>query len=101
MRRRSARYSHERWATEFLGANRGFSRYVLRELEQRGPLLSRELEDRSAGATETHRWYGSRRVAIMLDVLHRRGRVAIVGRRSGQRLWDLAERCIRRPSACR
>ena len=28
----------------------------------------------------------------MLDVLHGRGVVAIVGRRGGQRLWDLAER---------
>jgi uncharacterized protein YcaQ len=28
----------------------------------------------------------------MLDVLHRRGQVAIVGRRGGERLWDLAER---------
>ncbi len=28
----------------------------------------------------------------MLGVLHLRGEVAVVGRRSGQRLWDLAER---------
>ncbi len=28
----------------------------------------------------------------MLDILHGRGLVAIVGRRNGQRLWDLAER---------
>ena len=28
----------------------------------------------------------------MLDILHGRGVVAIVGRRGGQRLWDLAER---------
>ncbi len=28
----------------------------------------------------------------MLDLLHGRGVVAIVGRRNGQRLWDLAER---------
>ncbi len=28
----------------------------------------------------------------MLDILHGRGVVAIVGRRNGQRLWDLAER---------
>jgi uncharacterized protein len=92
MRRRSTRYSFERRAADFLKANSRFRRYVLGELERRGPLLSRELEDRSAGARDSHRWYGSRRVAIMLDVLHRRGRVAIVGRRRGQRLWDLAER---------
>jgi uncharacterized protein len=28
----------------------------------------------------------------MLDILHGRGVVAVVGRRDGQRLWDLAER---------
>jgi uncharacterized protein len=92
MRRRSSRYSHERWAAEFLKANPGFRRYILGEIERRGPLLSRDLEDRSVGDRERHRWHGSRRVAIMLDVLHRRGLVAIVGRRGGQRLWDLAER---------
>src|SRR5205823_1129741 len=62
------------------------------ELERRGPLLSRDLEDRSAGEWSMHRWYGSRRVGIMLDLLHRRGEIAIVGRQGGQRLWDLAER---------
>src|SRR5262249_15607256 len=37
-------------------------------------------------------WYGSRNVSVMLDILHGRGHVAIVGRRGGERLWDLAER---------
>ena len=37
-------------------------------------------------------WTGSRNVTQMLDILHGRGIVAIVGRRGGQRLWDLAER---------
>jgi uncharacterized protein YcaQ len=72
--------------------NDGFRRYVLRELERGGPLLSRELEDRSSGARERHRWYGSRKVGIMLELLHLRGVVAVVGRRGGQRLWDLGER---------
>ena len=29
---------------------------------------------------------------MLLDILHERGVVAVVGRRNGQRLWDLAER---------
>jgi uncharacterized protein len=82
----------QRRAREWLKENASFRRYVLRELEQRGPLLSRELEDRSAGAREHHRWFGNRKVGEMLDLLHARGVVAIVGRRNGQRLWDLAER---------
>ena len=31
-------------------------------------------------------------MAVLLEILHGRGVVAVVGRRNGQRLWDLAER---------
>jgi uncharacterized protein len=92
MRRRRGKYTWERRGTEFLKANARFKRYVLRELELNGPMLSRELQDHSKGEREDHRWYGSRNVGIMLEILHGRGVVAIVGRRGGQRLWDLAER---------
>jgi hypothetical protein len=92
MRRRRGKYAHERRATEFLRANAGYKRYVLRELERRGPLLSRELDDDSIRTWKSHGWYGTRNTSVMLDILHGRGVVAIVGRRNGQRLWDLAER---------
>ena len=82
----------QRLMKEWLQENAGFRRYVLRELERRGPLLSRELEDRSLGRRETHRWYGTRRVGIMLELLQLRGIVAVAGRRNGPRLWDLGER---------
>jgi uncharacterized protein YcaQ len=91
--RRLGRYSGERWANEFLKTNSRFKRYVLTELGQNGPLLSRDLEDRSRDrGRERHAWYGSRNVGMMLELLHARGMLAIVGRRGGQRLWDLAER---------
>jgi len=90
--RTSTRYASERWMHGFMAENRGFKRYVLRELERRGPLLSRELEDRAAGEPRDHRWYGSRRVGHMLTILHLRGEIAIAGRQGRQRLWDLAER---------
>jgi uncharacterized protein YcaQ len=91
--RRATRYSGQRWGREFLAANQPFRRYVLRELERRGPLLSRDLEDRSrTHRDEERRWYGTRNVTIMLDLLHSRGHVAVAGRLGGQRLWDLAER---------
>jgi uncharacterized protein len=93
MRRRRNKYAWERRGNEFLKANARARRYLLRELEQRGPLLSRELEDHAiAPWGESHRWWGARNVALMLDILHGRGVVAVVGRRDGQRLWDLAER---------
>ncbi len=90
--RRSRRTKSQRWVREFLAEKRAFRRYVLRELERRGPLLSRELEDRSGEARRTARWYGARYVGLMLTSLHLYGEIAVVGRRGGQRLWDLAER---------
>jgi uncharacterized protein YcaQ len=82
----------ERRGLELLRRNAGFRRYVLRELERRGPLLSRELEADLVEDKEHHPWWGTRKVPLLLDILHMRGQVAIVGRRNGQRVWDLAER---------
>jgi uncharacterized protein YcaQ len=92
MRRRRGKYAWERRGSEFLQKNPAYKRYILRELEHNGPLLSRELADHSVRTWESHGWYGNRNAAVMLDILHGRGLVAIVGRKNGQRLWDLAER---------
>jgi uncharacterized protein YcaQ len=91
-RRRTGKYAWERRGTEFLRKNAAFRKYVLRELERRGPLLSRELLDSSVRTWTSHGWYGNRNVTVMLELLEGRGLVAIVGRRGGHRLWDLAER---------
>jgi uncharacterized protein YcaQ len=69
-----------------------FRRHVLRELERRGPLLSREIADHPRAQREDHRWWGARQVGLMLELLAARGEVAVVGRRGKQRLWDLADR---------
>jgi uncharacterized protein YcaQ len=90
--RRPGNTARGRWHREFLARNRRFRIYVLSELERRGPLLSRELEDRSAEGRGRHRWYGARYVGRMLQLLDKRGEIAVVGRRGGARLWDLAER---------
>lgn len=90
--RRSRRTKSQRWVNEFLTENAAFKRYVLRELERNGPLLSRQLEDRSKGERERHRWWGSRMVGLMLLSLHNYGEIAVVGRRGGERLWDLTSR---------
>ncbi len=90
--RRSRRYKSERWVREFLTENRAFRNYVLRELDRRGPLLSRDFEDRAKGERRDHRWYGSRMVGLMLASLHLYGEITVVGRRTGERLWDLAKR---------
>ena len=77
---------------EYLKVNASYRRYVLRELERRGPLLSREIEDHRPSGRDPHRWWGERKMGLMLGVLNTRGEVAVVGRRGNQRVWDLAER---------
>ena len=92
MLRKRGNQMYEQRGQEFLEANARFKRFVLKELEQRGPLLSREIEADLMVSRDPHEWWGSRKVALMLMLLEGRGVVAVVGRRGKQRLWDLAER---------
>jgi uncharacterized protein YcaQ len=76
--------------SDFLKANAGFRRYLLSELDN-GPKLSRDL---SAGLVrrwgqKDGGWWGSRNVSLILEMLHRRGEIAVVGRQGGQRVWGL------------
>ena len=83
----------ERQRDAWLAENRSFRRYVLRELERRGPLLSREIEDHTGHKREDAPTGGARgKMGLMLEILAARGEVAVVGRRGKQRVWDLAER---------
>jgi uncharacterized protein YcaQ len=80
-------------AAKWLAEHRPFRRYVLRELERRGPLLSREIDThRSRVGKDRHDWWGARQMGLMLEILAAQGEVAVVGRRGKQRVWDLAER---------
>jgi uncharacterized protein len=78
-------------AKEFLREHASFRRTILRELDARGPLLGRELHDPKPRAAK-HPWWGTRRVGVMLEILAARGEIAVVARRGGHRVWDLAER---------
>lgn len=85
--------SYSRRRSEYLKEHRAFRQYVMRELESRGPLLSREIETHvSRKGKARHDWWGARQMGLMLEVLSARGLVAVAGRRGGQRVWDLAER---------
>jgi uncharacterized protein YcaQ len=76
----------------WLKEHAAYRRHVLRELRERGPLLSREIEDAPGHRREDHRWWGARKMGLMLECLSARGEVAVVGRSGKQRVWDLAER---------
>jgi len=79
-------------AADFLRENASFRRYLLRELRDRGPLLSRDLSaDLVRRWQSNDMWWGARNVSLILEMLHRRGEIAVVGRRGGQRIWGLAQ----------
>jgi hypothetical protein len=93
-RRETGATAPERRRAEFLRENASLRRYVLRELERNGPMLSRDLQEHSrAKRDERHPWWGTRNVSVLLEILSLRGVVAVAGREGGHRLWDLAERC--------
>jgi uncharacterized protein len=85
-------YARSNYIHEWLAANKGFRRYVLRELRRRGPLLSRELEDRADLPWKTGGWNDGKSLGIMLETLWDGGRIGVSRRDGNQRLWDLAER---------
>jgi uncharacterized protein len=80
------------WTRSFLTEHAKFRRYLMRELERNGPMLSRDLKADLLPSTEPHRWWGNRQVRLMLEVLQQRGEVAVAGRVGKQRLWDVADR---------
>ena len=93
MRRPWRPLKREQWAKEFMREQSSLRNYILRELERRGPLPSRELEHRESRYHERTVWWGTRAQLVwMLELLALRGKIAVSGRDRGQRLWDLAER---------
>jgi uncharacterized protein len=93
MREPWSHLKRDQWAKQFLKEQTGLRRYVLRELERRGPMPSRELEHADARFHERTVWWGTRaQLTWMLELLHLRGVIAVAGRLGTQRLWDLAER---------
>jgi len=79
---------------DWLEVNDGFRRYVLGELEKRGPLRSRDLEDRSAVPWRSSGWTHNRNVGQMLEFLGARGEIAVADRAGNERLWDVAHRVL-------
>jgi uncharacterized protein YcaQ len=90
----SDRYAHDRRLRAWLAENQALRRSVLRQLRTAGPLPSRALEDRAVTGWRSGGWTTGRNVERMLDVLWTQGRIMVAGRQGGQRLWDLAERCL-------
>jgi uncharacterized protein len=99
------RYPHGHWkrhryVRDWLVANEAFVRYAMRELRVRGPMRTRDFENRAAEGWETGGWNDEgQNAAMLLDILWSQGKVMIVGRDGQQRLWDLASRWFPRVPA--
>jgi uncharacterized protein len=77
---------------DWVRANDACRRDILERLRASGPLASRELPDTCAVPWRSSGWTNDRNVSQLLELMVRRGEVAIAGRRGGERLWDLAQR---------
>jgi len=75
----------------WLEANDAARRYILDELAARGPLRSRDLEDRAAVPWESTGWTHARNVDRLLTFLWTAGEVCIAGRTGNARLWAAAD----------
>jgi uncharacterized protein YcaQ len=87
-------YGRGRYVAEWLRDNVEFRAYILDELRSRGPLLSRDLDDRAEVPWQTGGWNDGKNLSRMLEILWRAGEIAISRRQGSQRVWDLFERVL-------
>ncbi len=85
-------YTRGRYIAGWLRDNARFRAYVLDELRGRGPMRSRDLDDRAEVPWRTGGWNDGKNTARMLDLLWRGGEVAVSRREGTEYWWDLFER---------
>jgi uncharacterized protein len=83
---------HSARGREWLAANDRFRTDILDRLRAEGPLKSRDIPDTSQVSWQSTGWTNNRNVTQMLELLLRRGEIAIAHRAGRERFWDLAER---------
>lgn len=89
-----ARWPQNETMRQWLADNAEFEREVLALVEADGPVLAKDVPDtaRVPYTWGAEGWSSRRSVAEMLEALNMQGKLAMVGRKGRQRLWDLAER---------
>ncbi len=84
-------YTRGQYVAGWLRDNASFRAYILDELRRRGPLLSRDLDDRAEVPWQTGGWNDGKNTGRMLELLWRGGDIAVTHRQGSQRVWDLFE----------
>jgi hypothetical protein len=85
------------WAARTLAwmdANHELREHVLGTIRERGPVLSKDIEDVAQAGWRSSGWTEGRNVNRMLDFLWTHGTIMVAGRKGGQKMWDLAERVL-------
>jgi uncharacterized protein YcaQ len=94
------------WPTrlrEWMKENSELREYMLGEIRTRGPLSSRDFEDKTDSRWKRSRrrwglrdssWSSGRDVSRMLEFLFHQGEILVAGRRGRQKLWDLPDRVL-------
>ncbi len=97
------RYLMDRYGTDpkrkiaqWIEKNQNFKRYVLRELDEKGELLTKDFEDIADVPWGSSGWTNGRNLPYMLDYLWTKGEIKVSKRDGLKRWWDLADRV--RPS---
>lgn len=76
------------WADD----NDACRRDLIAHLRSDGPLAARDLPDTCVRPWRSSGWTQGKNVMKLLELMEARGEVAVVGRESRERVWDLAER---------
>ena len=79
---------------KWMADNADFREHVVSTLREKGPLRSRDIEDRSAKDWASRGWTNQRNTIQMLDWLSAMGVTAVTARAGADRVWDLAERVL-------
>ena len=76
----------------WVDANAAFARGILNQIDEEGPLTSPEIPDNARVPWPSTGWSNDRNVTKMLEILHMRGELAVIGRVGKLRIWELASR---------
>jgi uncharacterized protein YcaQ len=85
------------WAVrmrQWMDTNHELLDHVMSTIRERGPILSKDIEDKAHDGWQSTGWTGGRNVSRMLDFLWTQGIILVAGRKGGQKTWDLAERVL-------
>jgi len=85
----------------WMADNESLRTTILGRLRREGPLGSRAFADLAATSWTSTGWTNERNVERMLSFLWGQGKVGVANRVGGQRMWDLARRCLPRGASRR